>query len=452
MKTAVRIAGALALAALCGACADDAPSATSVAPDAAGAVESANATARPPAPGNEDAGLFARFADVEKKLQAEVAEEIRSGFVAMVLQDGAIVDTAVVGLADREAGVPMAETTRFRIASMTKPVTSVAILMLADDGALSLNDPLAKFLPSFAGQEVATSVESNGDDGFDTEPLARPIAIRDLLTHTSGLGYVFDGETDLGKTYLESNLFEMEGDLAARIEALATLPLYRQPGEEWLYSYATDVLGRVVEVASGQPLETFMRTRIFEPLGMTDTEFLIDASDLDRAAVVYAHDEDGAIVRYAGGSLGADPNENGAGWAAGGAGLISTAADYLAFCRFLIDNGVTRDGERLLSEKGVNGVFDSAIPYSARPEDWRKDGMSFSLAGWVMLANPADREDQTTTGAFGWGGYYDTSFAINRTEKSAYVVMAQREPGPNDKPSKAGEIMRGVLFGGSARQ
>lgn len=391
--------------------------------------------------------VAARFAGVTPTLSAEVDDGVRSGFVAMAIQDGETIFSSVNGLADREAGDPMTVDTRFRIASMTKPITSVAILMLADDGVLSIDDPLSKYLPAFAEMTVATSVTANEDGTIPTEALSTPITLRHLLTHTSGLGYLFDTETDLGKLYLSKSLYEMDGDLKTRINTLAALPLYTQPGNKWIYSYATDVLGAVVEIASGQNLEAFFQSRIFTPLGMTDTEFGFDSSDLENVAVVYMHNDAGEIVRLAPGEPALDPNTNGAGWYSGGGGLVSDADDYLAFCQFLINGGVAPDGARLLSTANVDALFNSQIGPAARTDEWREQGVSFSLGGWVALAEPTNLDNNAGAGAFGWGGFYDTSFTINRYEKTAYVAMAQRQPGPHDKQSAVGELMRAALFG-----
>ena len=208
-----------------------------------------------------------RLAVIEEKLQAEVDEGIRSGFVAMVgTSEGSVYETAV-GLADIEAGRPMALDTQFRIASMTKPITSVGIMMLVEQGALTLSDPVSMYIPSFAGTDVAASHMHGPDGSVPLTDRTEPITIHQLLTHTAGLGYIFDFQTDLGKSMIEGSLYNLDGDLAVRMDALANFPLYTQPGTEWRYSYATDVLGRVIEVASGKSLSQFMQEEIFDPSG-----------------------------------------------------------------------------------------------------------------------------------------------------------------------------------------
>ncbi|MEO0879702.1 MAG: serine hydrolase domain-containing protein [Pseudomonadota bacterium] len=382
----------------------------------------------------------------ENVLRGEIENEIRSGFVYAVMRDGAVVARGAFGAADRENEIPMTAQTRFRIASMTKPITTTAILMLADDGALKLDDPVSKFIPELGDLEVAVSRDADASGAIPTEPLERPITIRHLMTHMAGLGYVFDQQTALGARHLEFNLYAAEGALADRVKLLANAPLYAQPGEQWIYSYATDALGRVVEVASGKSLEDFLSERLFAPLGMDDTEFAVDTSDLDDVAVVYAHNDDGVLIRYEGASLGENPNTNGAGWQSGGGGLISTVDDYLAYCQMLINGGTGPDGAQLLSKKRIDLMFESQVPPSARPDEWRDHQMSFGFGGWVRLAQPEKPGNSETTGHFGWGGYYDTSFVISRNDKLAYVLLAQREPGPNDKPSKAPDLIRALVM------
>lgn len=427
--------GALALAAACGA-------------DTTGPDTTAPAEVAAPAKAAAGDAQDARFNAIEAALAAEVDAGVRAGFVGMVFENGEVAYETALGMADREAGVAMSLDTRFRIASMTKPVVSVAALMLVDDGALSLDDPLSDFIPEFAEMDVATSLSANEDGEIPTEPIATPIAIRHLMTHTSGLGYVFDEETDVGRVYQQRNLYEGEGDLAARVLRLADAPLYAQPGTRWYYSYATDVLGRVVEIVSEQRLEEFVETRILRPLGMSKTSFGVRAEDFagGDVAMVYAHDEAGALVPQDGGGLSQNLSE-GLGWASGGSGLVSTAGDYMKFCRMLLSGGRGPKGAQLLSEAGVASLFDSQVSTDARPQDWRERGVSFSLGGWVVLANPTDPEDDATTGLFGWGGYYDTDFAVNRTTNAAHVVLSQRQPGPHDRPSRAHAVFRSTLYG-----
>ncbi len=384
------------------------------------------------------------LASMTSALQDEVDNNIRSGFVTMIMQDGIIKHTTAIGLADRAKNTPMAIGTRFRIASMTKPITSVAILMLMEEGKLTLDDPVTDYIPAFSSTRVATSY-TNGDDGLiPTIPLTEPITIRHLLTHTAGLGYLFDFQTNLGEIYLNNHLYMREGDLASRIDHLATLPLYRQPGGQWQYSYGTDVLGRVIEIVSGQTLEIFMNERILSPLKMNNTEFLFDETDFDNLVTVYTHNEAGNMIPFDGGGLNRNPNKDGAGWYSGGGGLVSTASDYMNFLQMLLNKG-SLNGVRFLNPETIELMTTSHVAAENRPADWLQQGVSFGLAGWV-ITEPGLSHPYAAPGQFGWGGYYDTVFAISSKDNLAYLVLAQREPGPNDKPSKAQNLVRDTAY------
>lgn len=382
---------------------------------------------------------------IETVLSEEVDAGLRAGFTAAVIYDGKIVYRTAVGMADRENDIPMQENTRFRIASMTKPVTSVALMMLVEEGAVRLSDPVSRYIPAFADTQVATSLTVSDDGEIPTEAAAQPITLHQLLTHTAGLGYTFDFQTDLGKLYVANNLYMREGDLASRIDHLATLPLYGQPGGKWYYSYATDVVGRVVEVVSGQSLESFMQERIFEPLGMSDTAFLIDETDLERVAALYSFDENGALQRFIDPNLDVDPNEVGYGWMTGGSGLVSTIDDYAQFAMMLLNDG-SHNGAQILSPESVRLMLESHVEVDARPDDWKQSAISFSLGGGVLL-EPELFAESTAPGQFWWGGYYDTIFAISPTDDVGYIVMAQRDPSQGDRKSRAQELVKTIAYG-----
>ncbi len=423
----------LALSLALAACAKSADESTSV--------PAANLASVSPA----DENAADQYARIEAVLQDEVERGVRSGFVAMIADEKNVLHTTAVGLADIEASTAMSAKTRFRIASMTKPITTVALLMLVEEGRVLLNDPVALYIPAFADMRVATSPFKDETGAIPTEALVRPVTIHHLLTHTAGLGYVFDNQTDLGKAILERGVLANDGDLKSRIDIITEYPLYQQPGEKWQYSFATDVAGRIVEIASGMSLEAFMDTNIFMPLKMADTEFFFDQSDFDRLATVYTFDDEGAMIPFDGGGLSGSPNKNGTGWYSGGAGLVSTAGDYVRFLQMLLNEGEL-EGARILSPATVRLMLDSHVSVEARPEEWRNGGLTFGLGGWV-LEEPGLSGNMSAAGQFGWGGYYDTTFAISPQDGLAYVVLAQREPGPNDKPSRAGDLVRSIAFG-----
>ena len=231
-------------------------------------------------------------------------------------------------------------------------------------GEIALDDPLEDYIPAFADAHVATALSPNEDYRIDTVPLERSITIADLLTHTSGIGYIFDYETPLGAIYLEADIYAMEdADLAERMERLAQLPLYFQPGERWYYSYANDVLGRVVEVASGESLEAYMDANIFTPLGMEDTTFFPDAAMLEDAATLYTHNGEGELVEV---PVDEDALRS-AEVEAGGAGLWSTAADYMRFALALA-NGGALDGARILKPETVALMIEDHTGLERMPQ------------------------------------------------------------------------------------
>ncbi|WP_306252638.1 serine hydrolase [Parvularcula sp. IMCC14364] len=386
-----------------------------------------------------------RLAQIEEKLQAEVEAGIRSGFVVMINQGGETVYETAVGLADIEQSKPMTQETQFRIASMTKPVTSLAIMMLVERGDLLLTDPVARYIPSFEGLKVATSHNYNEDGVIPTEPLQRPLTIHQLLTHTSGLGYIFDFSTDLGKEMIAGSLYTLEGDLGARIDALADFPLYSQPGTEWRYSYATDVAGRVIEVVSGKSLDAFLAEEIFLPLGMEDTGFFLGQDDFSDLAMVYIFNEAGEMVLPGRRGNNPDPNTDSPAWPSGGGGLVSTARDYMRFAQLLL-NGGELDGVRLLSPATVELMMSPHVTQEALLGSFMKPGENFGLGGRVVL-EPGFAGRVQAPGEFGWGGYYDTVFFVNPAYDLAAIVLAQREPGPYAPESRAQGIVKATAYG-----
>ena len=385
-----------------------------------------------------------RFASIDKALQEEVDNNIRAGFVArIVTSQGPVYETAI-GMADRENGLAMVSDTRFRIASMTKPIVSAAIMRLVDDGKVRLNDPVSKFIPAFANARVATSTKKRADGTYATRPANKDITVHHLLTHTAGLGYFLLFESDLDKDYLAVNPFFTSGTLEERIDLIASLPLYVDPGVTWIYSYATDVLGRVIEVASGNDLETYLRQTFVDPLGMNDTAFLLDQDDFNRVATVYGFDETGGLIPADTSALGADVNSTPFGIMSGGGGLISNAPDYGRFCQMLL-NGGAFEGGRVLSEASVRLLMTNALPEAARTEEWRRTGLSFTLGGLIVL-EPGYTGRVATEGGWGWGGYWDTYFVINRKDDVGVIVMTQTQPGPLNPTSRANDIVRAVAY------
>ncbi|MGJ3232647.1 MAG: serine hydrolase domain-containing protein [Oceanicaulis sp.] len=388
-------------------------------PPSTAVVEPAPA-AEPEIVGFTSAGLEA----LDARLQELVETGDRSGIVAILAHDGEVRHVAEAGYADIEAGRPMTADTLVRIASMTKPVTAVAAMILIEDGVLSLDTPVSDYIPAFANARVATSTSVDETYEIPTEPLARPITVEHLLTHTAGVGYIFDYQTNLGALYIGNDIYAGGGDtLAERMETLAGLPLYFQPGERWFYSYASDVLGHVVAEASGMSLEAFMDARIFTPLGMDDTSFFPDEARRARTATLYTHDDLSELAAISSGEDAALA----APFEAGGAGLFSTANDYLRFAQMLA-NGGALDGARILSEASVAAMTTPHVAADRAPQGMSDMDMGYGYALGVIYDGPGAHPHRRV-GDFGWAGYFDTEFVVSPSTGMVALILAQEQPG-----------------------
>ena len=372
-----------------------------------------------------------RFQRLHQGMQGFVDRKEVSGIVTLVTRDGRTADMHAVGFQDVDSKTPMRTDTIFRIASMTKPVTSVAIMMLYEEGKLLLTDPVSKFIPGFKSMQVL-------EQGAD-KPVAarRPISIRDLLTHRSGITYGFINGGAVGNGYRKNGVIDGLSSTtmttAEAIDKLAAEPLIAQPGSAYNYSLSTDVLGRVVEVAAGQPFEAFLRERIFKPLKMNDTDFVVPDAKWSRLATVYSPDGSGGIRPMR------DPETFGntvmspiayykspKTYFSGGAGLVSTAADYARFGHMLLNGGVL-DGARLLSPKTIELMTVShtgdlgALPVAG-------PGRGFGL-GFFVVTDLATSQTLGSPGNFGWSGIYGTTFWVDPKERLVAVMMVQRYPG-----------------------
>ncbi len=350
-------------------------------------------------------------------MQRYVDEGRVGGIVTAVARRGRLVHWNAVGFRDLESRDPLEPNDIFRIYSMTKPITSVAVMMLVEDGAMSVDDPVSSYLPAFANVEVYS-------DGELVSP-RQPITIAHLLGHTSGLTYGFFGQTDVDSLYREANVFS--GDLANLADEVAGLPLLDHPGSRWTYSVSTDVLGRLVEVVGGQPFDEFLGARIFTPLGMTDTDFVVPAAKTARFTTGYAAGRGGSL-RMVDSPVEGTYNRTPA-LLSGGGGLVSTAADYVRFAQMLL-NGGELDGVRLLRPETVelmrtNRLADDLIPISIAT--WRADGYGFGLGFSVLVdedATPVPDND----GVFRWWGIGSTYFWIDPEAELVGLVMTQLNP------------------------
>lgn len=349
---------------------------------------------------------------------------LHSGSVAMIARDGHVVHATTAGFADIESRRPMQLDTRFRMASMTKPVTAVAALALIEEGRLGLDDPVARYLPAAAGVRVAASRSINGSGVIDTVPLARPLTVRHLLTMTSGIGSEED-ESDLGRIWAERYIYAGGGSLADRIDRLLTAPLYEQPGEIWRYGWSSDVLARVVEVAAGEPFDRFLQRRIFGPLGMTSTGFLPPEGQREDMARLYTQDADRNLV------LRPVSPSDAVGWTPGGSGLVSTAGDWMRFA-LMLWNGGEYDGTRILSRRSVELMTRPHVSEGVLSE-FHVEGHGWGLGLAVVMdadATPTIDSD----GDFWWTGYLGTTFFVSPSTGLAGVVLTQNLPGPHSRP------------------
>jgi CubicO group peptidase (beta-lactamase class C family) len=381
--------------------------------------------------GPADPGLSgfsaARLMRIGAWLQAKAdalkpTDPVIPGAVVAIAREGRLAYLQAVGFQDRAKTIPMRTNSIFWIASMTKPVTSVAAMILVDQGKLELDAPVARYLPELGAMQVARPKEGGG---FTLEPSRRAMIVRDLLRHTSGLIYPGMDFADPGPAseaihalYNSKPIFRGDGTLADFVTGLATYPLAHQPGEVWEYSWGADVLARVVEVASGEPFDEFLQTRIFDPLKMVDTGFFVPADKLDR--LVDAPEPRNPRFDIS------KPRK----LLSGGGGLASTAPDYLRFCQMLL-NGGELYGARILSPQAVEAMTADAMPagvHFAGSLVGPKYGTSWGL-GFEIRTDPVTSNAPGSVGSFRWSGAWGTYFWVDPAEKLAVVQMIQAVPG-----------------------
>ena len=354
-------------------------------------------------------------------LREQIDQQRLPGVVALVVRRGKLAYFEALGRRDPVSGDAMRPDSIFRIYSMTKPVVSVAAMMLFDEGRLFLSDPVAKYLPEFKNTPVGVV---RADGVIDHVPPARAMTVQDLLRHTSGLTYEILAEAPIRKLYARAKIYRRDWTNEDFSKALATLPLMYQPGSVWDYSRATDVLGRLVEVVSGEPLRDFFQTRIFEPLGMVDTGFHVPAEQLHRLAEPFAKDPDsGAEVKVL--DVRAPVAMD-----MGGGGLVSTAADYARFCQMLI-NGGQLDGQRLLSRKTVELMTSDHLGGLPSMSDLLPPGHGFGL-GFAVRMQTGIAPVAGSAGLYFWGGMAGTTFFIDPKE-DLYAVLMVQAPGQRDE-------------------
>jgi CubicO group peptidase (beta-lactamase class C family) len=364
------------------------------------------------------------------------------GTQLVVYRRGQVVHSSVQGFADLERKAPMKDDTIFRIYSMTKPITSVAFMMLVEQGLVALDEPVHKYIPEWKNLGV---FQAGTAPAFVTRPPARPMQIVDLLRHTSGLTYGFQQRSNVDAAYRDSQIgtIELAGTLDSMIAALAKIPLEFSPGEAWNYSVSTDVIGYLVGKISGIPFERFLKERIFDPLGMADTDFYVPAEKAHRLAACYNATVSGMMAVHSPGAKSGlalqddpatSPYRSPPSLISGGGGLCSTAADYLTFCRALL-NGGTLDGVRLIGPKTLALMTANHLPGNRDlPEMSRSmfaeatySGVGFGL-GFSVTMNPAKTLVPGSPGEYAWGGAATTSFWIDPAEELITIFMTQVIP------------------------
>jgi CubicO group peptidase (beta-lactamase class C family) len=368
-------------------------------------------------------------------LQKAVDQKSVAGATALIAQRGKVIYSTSVGMQDAEAKAPMAEATIFRIASMSKPITSVAVMILVEEGKMDVSDALSKFVPEFKQMKVL--VPATDGQLYELVKANREITIHDLLTHSSGISYGLINKPFVGKMYADAGisdgLVETPGTIGDNVRKLAKLPLVCQPGAAWEYGLNTDVLGHVVEVVSGKSLDQFCRERIFQPLNMTDTYFIVPKEKQPRLSALYSIDADKKISRVGDKPVTHDAvtysstysTNDGSKYYSGGAGLASTTGDYFRFCQMMLNHGEL-DGVRLLKPETVdrmtrNQLGDLPIPFPG------PGAMGYGF-GVLTEKGKEIAKDAATVGTYSWGGAFGTYFWVDPANDLIGVYLSQIYP------------------------
>ena len=380
----------------------------------------------------ESLGLSsARLKKIDDFLERDyVATGRLRGVQLLIARRGEVAHFSNLGMMDAERGRPMADDTLFRIYSMTKPITSAAMMMLIEEGRAALDDPVSQFIPSWKDLGVFEGGELGA---FRTRPPDRPMLIVDLLRHTSGLTYGFQQRSPVDAAYRELRLDEIgqPGGLQGMVDGLAGLPLEFSPGEAWNYSVSTDVLGYLVGLISGRPFDAFLKARILDPLKMIDTDFFAPPDKAERLAACYRLGPQGVVLQD---DPASSPFLARPAFLSGGGGLVSSARDYLRFCQMLL-NGGELDGVRLLSPKTIALMAANHLPGGKDLPSLSRSlfseaayaGLGFGL-GFSTTIDPPATLIPATAGDLAWGGAASTAFWIDPKEALAVILMTQLMP------------------------
>jgi CubicO group peptidase (beta-lactamase class C family) len=374
----------------------------------------------------EEYGISADSLDqVTRFLESAVEAQKIPGAVAMILKDGQIIFSESVGFSDTGSEEILRDDHIFRIASMTKPITSLAILMLGERGDLNIMDPVSDYIPEFSDPQVLQSINFS-DTTWTSVPASRDVTIHDLLTHTSGIAYGFTDST-MNAIYTKAGVPDGIGvdgmTIAESMSALGELPLKHQPGENWTYGLSTDVLGRVVEVVSGQRFDRFLQHEIFDPLGMVDTGFVLNSDHDNRLVPLYQNPDRNTLEQYPTASTGGEFEPDNVAemtYFSGGAGLMSTATDYQRIMQAIL-NGGELEGNRIFGDTVSSWLFEHQMG------DLLRDGDGFSY-GFSVTMPDGNLQRYRKPGRLSWGGLFQTTFWIDPARNTSVVLMTQVFP------------------------
>jgi CubicO group peptidase (beta-lactamase class C family) len=360
----------------------------------------------------------AKLEQVTATLQAQIDAGDIPGAVAAILKDGKLVYLQALGYKQIESQQPMTADALFRTYSMTRPITALGILILQDKGLLNVNDAVQTYLPQFSDQPVLQ--DANDADIEEVRPRNGDITIAQLLLHTSGIG----GRNSA--LYRANNVHSYHQTLEQVVDNVAALPLFEDPGTAYRYGMHSEVLGRIIEVVSGQDIQSFYQQEIFEPLGMTDTVFYVDESRRDRLATVYRPDAEGKLRPH---EMEHIPVTEPRALSSSGVGLVSSAADFLRFSQLFLDNGMA-NGQRVLSEEGVRQAAENAVPDALMPigSNGYWAGSGWSLGGFAVALGPTAYNHTVNQGEYWWDGSAGTRFWIDPNENMVTIIMSQVSP------------------------
>ena len=410
----------LSLCVLCftllAACSPASDTATVATPETTAAAPTADLAMAAP----ESVGMdSARLDRITQAMQGYVDEGLLAGVVTMAARDNKIVHFESVGFRDLEAQAMMSNDALFRIYSMSKPITGVALMSLYEEGKFRLADPVEKYLPELKDLQVYVGMDDDGE--LITEPQNHKMTIRELMSHTGGLSYGIFAQSGVDSKYVEADLLNTNNTLEEFTKRLGKIPLKHQPGSTWEYSVSVDVQGYLVEKLSGQSFGSFLEERIFEPLGMTDTDFHVPEEKASRFAQVYGYDDQGKLEAGEGfpdANFLIDPV-----FESGGGGLVSTAMDYMRFSQMVL-NGGELDGVRILAPLTVDLMHRDQTPKNMAGSVLGAQGTSFGL-DFAVIDDPVEAESYST-GEFYWGGAAGTWFWIDPVENLVFIGMIQQ--------------------------